>query len=255
MLTCGTADAKGCVRESPAGFPHPAELPFRWTTTEDTRLPWTEYDRKSGKTLERLIQPDGLLELLAPRPRLILECEMGTRSIVGNEHKGGASIAKAERYEKFIGGLADPKSGETFYARQIPDRAPPEVRFLATSEARRDSVHAALATWRKERHRQSARAVVVPEIARDVRRPPWTASCVALAPPSTLGHDQRGPGAQALLQRGHKHDNGSARGCAREPRATAGVPGPRRLRARGQLVGRLLEAVDGSSNVKSRGKQ
>ena len=239
MLTCGTADAKGCGRESPAGFPHPAELPFRWTTTEDPRLPWIEYDRKSGKTLDRLIQPDGLLELLAPRPRLFLECEMGKRSIVRNEHKGGASIAKAERY-------ADPKSGETFYAQQFPDRAPPELLFLVTSEARRDSANAALATWRKERHRLSARAVVVPEIARelcDVLRGLPPASPSRRLPPSVTTSEAR-----ELKGFFNEVISTTKAACAAARANRAPLPeyppGSERV---GKLVGRFIEELDGSS--------
>lgn len=137
--TCGHVVTEGVARAE--------ELAFRWTTTESTRLPWKEYDRKSGKMLEKVIQPDAALELGGRR--LFLECEMGSHSIVGNELKFGATVAKAERYERFIHGLADPKTGETFYGRTFADGLPAEVLFVVPSDVRRANVAAALAAWAK----------------------------------------------------------------------------------------------------------
>lgn len=151
--TCGHVLDQGVARVE--------EIGFRWTTTESNRLPWTEYDRKSGKTQERVILPDGVLELGGRR--FFLECEMGTHSIVGNEFKNGATLAKCERYEKFLNGIADPKVGDTFYRQAYPDGAAAEVLFLVTSEVRRDHVNAAITAWKKKGRRLAARALTLAE--------------------------------------------------------------------------------------------
>ena len=235
---------RGCGQSSALTAPGAEELPFRWTTTESTRLPWTEYDRKSGKTLERIIQPDGVLELDSPKRRLFLECEMGTHSIVGNENKGGATLAKSERYEKFLHGLADPKTGETFYSRQFPDAARPEVLYLVTSEGRRDAVNGALAQWRKEGHTLEARALVIAEAARLLR-----GEAEGRPAPALARKDARVSQSDVReLQRFYNDVIRSMKAARASARANR-LPPPEYPVASdrvGQLVGRLLDAVEQS---------
>ena len=42
------------------------QLPFRWIPSDSVRLPWRDYDRRTGTSRARIIQPDATLEL----PRL-----------------------------------------------------------------------------------------------------------------------------------------------------------------------------------------
>jgi len=137
------------------------EIPFHWTTSEFNRLPWLEYDRRSGKRLERIIQPDGVLELGGRR--YFLECEMGTHSISGNENKPGATLAKAARYEKYIHGIADPKSGKSSYAVAFPDEMATELLFLVSGTARRKNVSDAIAGWMKAGRKLSVRTLTLEE--------------------------------------------------------------------------------------------
>jgi hypothetical protein len=95
---------------------------FRWTSSEGARLPWREYDAKAGRRRERVILPDAVLELVGPKRRLFLECEMGTHTIVAPAgDKPGSTIAKVERYHHFCRRQADPESEATYYDVQYPD--------------------------------------------------------------------------------------------------------------------------------------
>jgi hypothetical protein len=93
LLRCsGTG---GCGREGDAQAPRAEELPFHWVGSDTARLPWTDYDMSSGRTLDRQIRPDAVLETRSPPRRLFLECEMGTHTIVPeSDDKKGATIAK-----------------------------------------------------------------------------------------------------------------------------------------------------------------
>jgi hypothetical protein len=133
-------------------FASTGALPFTWLTTESARLPWSQYDVSAGRMRERLICPDAILELRSAGRRLFVECEMGGHTIAAaSDDKAGATLHKAERYEEFVFGLADPRARQTFYARQFPDALSPEVLFLVRSEGRARSVNRALDTWRRGR--------------------------------------------------------------------------------------------------------
>jgi hypothetical protein len=243
---------RGCHRVFHARMRRAEELPFRWLLTESTRLPWSEYDRKSGKTFDRVIQPDGVLELGSPSRRLFLECEMGTHSIVGNENKAGATLAKSERYEKFLHGIVDPKAGETFYRRHFPDGAEPEVLYVVTSQARRDSVNAALDGWRKEGHRLAARAVLIPELAHELT------DLLAGLPPAASSRRIRLPASASDVRELKRFFNEvisgtkAARAAARAGHAP--LPeypaGSERV---GRLLGRFLEELEPSGPAASGG--
>jgi hypothetical protein len=137
------------------------ELPFRWLASESSRLPWTEYDRKTGRSFDRFIRPDAILEL--GLRRLFLECEMGTHSVNGGETKPGSTLAKADRYDKFIHGMADATAGMTFYARAFADGLPPELLFLVPTEARKRLIGEALATWTRRNRRLAVSVMMVSE--------------------------------------------------------------------------------------------
>lgn len=131
-----------------AAFPRAERLAFRWSTSDSTRLPWTEYDMKRGKNADRVIQPDAVLEIAGKR--LFLECETGSHSIVGNDEKKGATVAKARRYFKFMNGQTQFQGTETYYSRTYPDRLPADVVFLVPDESRKKNIVAAFEQLRRE---------------------------------------------------------------------------------------------------------
>ncbi len=126
---------------------------WRWTPSESARRPWTEYDVVAGKSRDRLIQPDAILEISQVRRRLFLECEMGGNSIqASSDEKSGAILAKAERYEEYF--LGRPKGAgakETFYTRDYPDGLTPELLFLVHSQRRQQNIDEAIQRWRRNR--------------------------------------------------------------------------------------------------------
>jgi hypothetical protein len=130
--------------------------PFRWIGEDAGALPWSEYDLKAGETRGRLIEPDATLEFPSAERRWFVECEMGTQPIVSSrKDRYGATIAKAERYEKFLSSIADPHSRGTFYAKEFPDGWPVTVLFLVQSASREASVNEAIAEWRGKRGGQT----------------------------------------------------------------------------------------------------
>jgi hypothetical protein len=149
----------------------PLALPLRWDAQDGTELPWREYDAAAGKVRERLMVPDAVLELPALRQRYLVECEMGSHSIVAaSDEKAGATIRKAERYEEFFAGYADASAKVTFYERAFADRWAADVLFLVRTGSRRNSVNSALQQWRADRGNAvvRARALTVEEAAREI---------------------------------------------------------------------------------------
>jgi len=127
-------------------------LPFQWDATEGTELPWRQYDATAGKERERLLVPDAVLSIPGARRRYLIECEMGTHSIVSaSDEKVGATLRKTERYDAFFGGATAAAGEKTFYQRSFPDNWPAEVLYLVRTASRRDSVNAALESWRQGR--------------------------------------------------------------------------------------------------------
>lgn len=236
-----------CGHEGAQTLPLAEELPFRWMTSESARLPWSEYDRRSGKAADRVISPDGVLELHGRR--YFLECEMGTHSIVGGEGKPGATMAKVVRYERFIHGLADTAGSTTFYTRAFPDGLPAELLFLVPSEARRDHVRAALAGWGKEARRHlDVRALTFDEAPRQLLDgdAPITAGAgaasettlrVTVTPAEVRALERFFGGVIAPLKR--------ARAAARA-RRTAVPEYPAEANTVGELVRRLAAAISGT---------
>ena len=162
MLRC--SGAGGCRETFGGRLPRTEDLPFRWTTSDNARLPWTEYDRESGRVLDRVIRPDAVLEIGNPRRRLFLECEMGTHTISPeSDGKPGATLAKTTRYHRFIHGLKDVEAQRSFYRAAYPDGLAAEVWYLVPTTGRRDSVNGALQHWQREdplhRGRLRARAL------------------------------------------------------------------------------------------------
>lgn len=169
----------------------PRDLPLKWDPCETTDLPWREYDTTAGKVRSRLMVPDAVLDLLAARRRFLIECEMGSHSIVAaSDEKAGATLRKAERYDEFFSGLDDASSGLTFYAKAFPDRWPAEVVFLVRTDSRRDRVNAALDRWRAERLRVTvlARALTLADAVAEFRAATGAAAPSA-APPGLPDQD------------------------------------------------------------------
>jgi protein involved in plasmid replication-relaxation len=144
-------------------------LPFRWLACDSVRLPWKEY--RNGDSMDRIIQPDAVLELPTLRRRLFLESETGSHTIVPRGFdKPGSTLNKAERYQCFISELADFDLKITFYAQRYPDGFIPEVLFLVPNSSRAESINRALSEWSAEHLRQwkLPRALTILDAVRDI---------------------------------------------------------------------------------------
>jgi hypothetical protein len=108
------------------------------------------------------------------RRRLFLECEMGTHTIVPeSDNKPGATLAKTARYHRFLHGLKEPRTKQTFYRATYPDGLPAELLFLVPRKNRCASVNTALQAWQREepsdRGRLRVRALTFEEAIADLR--------------------------------------------------------------------------------------
>ncbi len=157
-------------------------LPFRWVSSESVRLPWQEYSMDTGKTYDRLIVPDALLEFPGRRRRFFVECEMGTHSLEGvSDEKTGTTVKKLERYDAFINGFVGKNAGATFYSKAFEDGWTPEVLFLVRTESRMSSIHGLAKTWAEGRAGRplrlsavtldAAKAQLLPELGAPVAAP------------------------------------------------------------------------------------
>ena len=132
------------------GVPRAAHPAFRWVPSDRVRLVWGEWEMREGRRQQRVIQPDAVLEVPRQRRRYFLECEMGTHTIAPKQgNPPGATLAKADRYQKFLADASGLDGRRTHYDSQYPDGFAPEVLFLVLGGGRAASVNAALASWRK----------------------------------------------------------------------------------------------------------
>ena len=190
------------ARHPPQVFARAEFRRFRWTASEGARLPWREYDMKAGRRRERVILPDAVLELVAARRRLFLECEMGTQTIVAPAgDKPGSTVAKVERYHQYARRFSDPAGKVTFYDAQYPDGFAAEVLFLVRTDIRAEHVNQALAAWRKTCSEApvAARALTFAQAGRELRESlgllPAAASASGQA---ELGSGHEPPGTRVL---------------------------------------------------------
>ncbi len=128
----------------------PVHQSFRWTTSESSRLPWKQYDRKLGAVQNKRIEPDAILESAPVRRRWFIECEMGGHSLSNADEKSGSTLSKLRRYSEFYRSYADGSTRTTFYQQAFPDGFPGELVFTVPTAARRDSVRRTIEEWRKE---------------------------------------------------------------------------------------------------------
>lgn len=134
-----------------------------WTAGESVRLAWTQFDMEAGKVRDRLICPDAVFESPSGRRRIFIECERGAHSIAAlSDEKGGATLAKLERYEEYLSTRVRPGAQETFYSRAYPDGWVPELLFLVPSTGRGRSIQAAIEAWRRGKVRPSIRVHSLP---------------------------------------------------------------------------------------------
>lgn len=145
VLVCGDGRT-GCRRVFEPRTTRPDELPFEWTTSEGVQLPWSEYDRRTGRELERVLRPDAMLVLREERRRLFLEADVLVP--LGAEDQAEAAVAKATRYAAYVG--VSPTAQHSFYARRFSDGFAPELVILVSSPERARSVNAALAKWSEQ---------------------------------------------------------------------------------------------------------
>ncbi len=161
-----------------------ARARFRWVASDSARLPWQDYDQRSG-SVKRVIQPDAILEIPTLRRRFFLECEMGTHSIVSaNPDKHGATSNKLDRYNCLLRTYVDVECKRSYYDENFPDRWPAELLFLVHSAVRRDHVTEAIekAKTRWGDRSLPARALTFEEAPVSLRKLIETADPRALEP-------------------------------------------------------------------------
>jgi len=144
-------------------------LPFNWIACDSVRLPWKEY--RNGDSMDRIIQPDAVLELPSLRWRLFLEAETGSHTIVPRGYqKPGSTLNKAERYQCFICELADLDLKLTFYAQRYSDGFTPEVLFLVPNGGRAETINRALSEWSAQHLWQwkLPRALIISDAVRNI---------------------------------------------------------------------------------------
>jgi len=139
----------GLVAAGNANLPSVRHLPFQWIPSDSVRLPWQDYDRRTGASRARIIQPDATLELPRLTKRYFLECEMGTQPLVSDDlARHGATTNKLQRYSNFMSTYVDSEAKTTAYEAIFPDRWPAELVFLLNSPIRRDHVRKLVKEWR-----------------------------------------------------------------------------------------------------------
>ncbi len=160
--------------QSGARCPRAAHPAFRWVPSDRVRPVWGEWEMREGRRQQRVIQPDAVLEVPRQKRRYFLECEMGTHTIAPKQgNPPGATLAKADRYQKFLGDASGLDGRRTHYESQYPDGLAPEVLFLVLGGGRADSVNAALGSWRRKaaaRKPAAMRAVTFGEAATELRQ-------------------------------------------------------------------------------------
>jgi len=131
----------GLVAAGNTKLPSIRNLPFRWIPSDSVRLPWRDYDHRSGATRTRIIQPDTTLEVPRLQKRYFLECEMGTQPLISDDPtRHGATTNKLHRYSTFMSTYVDVPAKKTIYETVFPDGWPATLVFLLNSPKRRDHV-------------------------------------------------------------------------------------------------------------------
>ncbi len=122
-----------------------AQAPFVWTAANATELPWQEFNFRTGRTEERRLAPDAIVELPAERTRVFLEDEMGAHPLPRREVNVQAwALSKLNRYASFM--LQG--SHRTFYAQKYPDGWKAELVLLVHSDERASNLAEVIKEWR-----------------------------------------------------------------------------------------------------------
>jgi len=138
----------GLVAAGNTKLPSVRQLPFRWISSDSVRLPWRDYDGRTGTSRARIIQPDATLELPRLQKRYFLECEMGTQPLVSDDPaRHGATTNKLRRYSAFMTTYVDSEANRTAYEAVFPDGWPAELVFLLNSPTRRDHLRTLVKEW------------------------------------------------------------------------------------------------------------
>lgn len=136
---------------------------WAWTAGDHVRLAWTQFDMEAGKSRDRLICPDAILENQPGRRRIFIECERGGHSIWAlSDEKNGSTLAKLERYEGYLSTRVRPGAQETYYSRTYPDGWAPELLFLVPSTTRGKNIRAAIEAWRRKKVRPRIQVRALP---------------------------------------------------------------------------------------------
>jgi len=132
------------------GYARAKQSDFRWIPSDTVRLPWRQHLGDPGRSPDRLVLPDAVLEIPRAQRRYFLECETGTHPILGDpDSRPGSTISKVQNYEGFLRSYVDAKATETFYARSFPDNYVPEVLFLVRAPHRAKAVNEAIRQWQQ----------------------------------------------------------------------------------------------------------
>lgn len=66
------------------------------------------------------------------------------------DNKPNSTLAKLDRWETYVTGLADVAARRTWYSQRYPDSYAPEVIFLVPSDRRAKTVNGAIDEWRRK---------------------------------------------------------------------------------------------------------
>jgi hypothetical protein len=131
---------------APSGrWAKPLRWPVQWTPSDRLRIKYGDVEQRRGYKVEKIIQPDAMLELTGLGRRYFLECEMGTNTIVPvSPDKPNATLNKLTRYQQLLCAW-----GRSRYRELYPDGMSMEVLFLVLSQGRAASVNAAITAWQR----------------------------------------------------------------------------------------------------------
>jgi hypothetical protein len=144
---------------------------WRWTVVGDgVTLPWKIYE--DGRTKDKVLRPDAVLELVEPRRRVFIEAETGTHTVVPRhaDNKPNSTMSKLDRWETYVSGLGDVEGRRSWYQLRYPDGYAPEVLFLVHSEKRAKTVNDAIGQWHRKHPSAEldARALTLPQVLEEL---------------------------------------------------------------------------------------
>jgi hypothetical protein len=172
---------------------HVSWLPFKWDT--EPQYPFFEYDMAISKTRDRWLKPDAVVSVPAAKKRFFIEYETGSHSLSKRlDDRGGSTVNKVRRYEKFFCGLADAGTGLTHHGKVFPDAFHPVLVLAMQSDGRRAKAQQVLNEHQRLRDRRvDLRIASMDEVAALIHKdlpPARSAAHADVVPSSELSVDK-----------------------------------------------------------------